>query len=125
MQTSALLTLICLPTVLAPRSVSHLRRQVDAQRLGQAFAKHCFRSVLAVNEFVTLAFDRALLAFRVTAAHTLDATAREVTLVKNSIQLPRSMWTFVAGQDLNVVAQSASSANGVRKRYTLLVGVLD
>lgn len=51
---------------------------MDAQQLARAFAKHCFRSVLAVNEFVTLAWDGALLAFRVTAAYTLDAAAREV-----------------------------------------------
>ena len=61
-----------------------LRRQVDALQLAQAFAKHCFRSVLAVNEFVTLAFEGAVLAFRVTAAHTLDAAAREVLLFGKS-----------------------------------------
>ena len=60
------------------------RWQVDAQRLAQAFAKQCFRSVLAVNEFVTLALDGAVLAFRVTAAHTLDAAAREVTFTDGS-----------------------------------------
>jgi hypothetical protein len=64
-----------------------LRWQVDAQRLAQAFAKHCFRSVLAVNEFVTLSFDSTVLAFRVTAAHTLDAAAREVTLIEESLKL--------------------------------------
>ena len=52
---------------------------MDAQQLAKVFVKHCFRSVLAVNEFVTLANDGAVLAFRVTAAHTLDAAAREVS----------------------------------------------
>ena len=51
---------------------------MDAQRLVKAFTKHCFRSVLSVNEFVTLPVDGAVLAFRVTAAHTLDAAAQEV-----------------------------------------------
>ena len=54
--------------------------QVEAQQLAKVFAKHCFRSVLAVNEFVTLASDGAVLAFRVTAAHSLDAAAREVRM---------------------------------------------
>ena len=60
------------------RTIDLTMQQADAQQLAKVFAKHCFRSVLAVNEFVTLASDGAVLAFRVTAAHTLDAAAREV-----------------------------------------------
>ena len=52
--------------------------QVDAARLAQAFCKHCFRTVLAVNELVVLPYEGVSLLIRVTTANTLDAAAREV-----------------------------------------------
>lgn len=51
---------------------------MDAARLAQAFCKHCFRTVLAVNELVVLQYEGVRLVIRVTAADTLDAAAREV-----------------------------------------------
>ena len=46
--------------------------------MAQAFCKHCFRTVLAVNELVVLQYEGVSLVIRVTAANTLDAAAREV-----------------------------------------------
>ena len=61
------------------------------------FAKHGFRSVLAVNEFVTLAYDGAVLALRVTAAHTSDASAREVRLSHIETCAWAEAWPAVRG----------------------------
>ena len=47
-------------------------------RLARALSKHCFRTVLAVNELLVLRFEGARLVLRVAAANTLDAEAREV-----------------------------------------------
>ena len=51
---------------------------MDAARLAQALCKHCFRTVLAVNELVVMQWEGVSLVIRVTAANTLDAAAREV-----------------------------------------------
>ena len=53
--------------------------QVDAAHLAHTFSKHCFQTVLAVNELVVLPYKGVRLVIRVTAANTLDAATREVS----------------------------------------------